>query len=178
MKKLILFLFTALLIGTVTAQIPRQFVYVNENCEAILPSYLNIFLFDDNCGIAEIKQLPPEGTVVTGETTVQIQAKDLQGNVAIVDFPVSILDTIPPTIQLDPSWTGYTDQEVMDMYRTFYGWTQYNLEEFNRLYSDTEVFVELADTSFTTTLGVVQIYENTIEIPDTVRQDWWWANVE
>jgi len=188
MKRLILFLFAALMYGCMMiAQVPRQYVYVDENCEAALPDYSDLVVVYDNCGSYTLEQDPAPGTVISNETIVTMTATDAVGNTAKAEFPVSILDTIAPNlyyndtmiVQLNPEWKGYTDQEVMDMYRTFYGWTQFNMEEFNRLYADTEVFVELADSSFTTTLGEVRIYENTIMIPDTIMNpSWWWAIVE
>ena len=166
------------------AQIPRQYVYVDQNCEAALPDYSDLVVVYDNCGTYTLEQDPAPGTMISGEVIVTFTATDAVGNTANATFPVSILDTIPPTIldtamtvQINPEWKGYTDQEVSDMYRTWYGWTQYNMEEFNRLYADTEVFIEVLDT--TVTLGEVKIYENTIMIPDTIMDpSWWWASVE
>lgn len=188
MKRLFLFSVMAMLYGCMMiAQIPRQYVYVDENCEATLPDYSYLVVVQDNCGAYELFQTPTPGTIITESITVIFLARDIVGNEATESFEVTILDTIPPHIyfndtiamNLNPDWPGYTDQEVMDMYRTFYGWAQYNAVEFNRLYADTEVFVELPDTSFTTTLGVVKVYENTIVIPDTIMDpSWWFAKVE
>ena len=185
MKRLILFFVMALLCGCFTiAQIPRQYVYVDENCEAALPDYSDLVVVYDNCGSYTLQQDPAPGTIISGEIVVTMIATDAAGNTADASFPVSILDTIPPTIldtamtvQINPEWKGYTDQEVGDMYRTFYGWTQYNMAKFNELYADTEIFVEVLDT--TVTLGEVKIYENTIMIPDTILDpSWWWATIE
>jgi hypothetical protein len=187
MKRLFLFSIMTLLYGCMMiAQIPRQYVYVDENCEATLPDYSDLVVVYDNCGSYSLKQDPVPGTIISGEVTVTFTAIDAAGNTADASFPVSILDTIPPTIldtamtiALNPEWEGYSDQEVMDMYRTWYGWTQFNLEEFNRLYADTEVFVQLGDTAFTDTLGKVYVFKNTIMIPDTITDSsWWWAIVE
>lgn len=185
MKRLFLFFVMAMLYGCMMiAQIPRQYVYVDQNCEAALPDYSDLVVVYDNCGTYTLEQDPAPGTMISGEVIVTFTATDAVGNTANATFPVSILDTIPPTIldtamtvQINPEWKGYTDQEVSDMYRTWYGWTQYNMEEFNRLYADTEVFIEVLDT--TVTLGEVKIYENTIMIPDTIMDpSWWWASVE
>jgi hypothetical protein len=188
MKRLFLFSIMTLLYGCMMiAQIPRQYVYVDENCEASLPDFSDLVVVYDNCGAYELFQTPVPGTMISTETEVTMLARDLSGNEASASFYVSILDTIPPNfyyndtmiVQLNPEWKGYTDQEVSDMYRTFYGWIQYNNARFNELYADTEIFVELSDTSFTTTIGEVKIYENMIMIPDTIiDSSWWWAIVE
>jgi hypothetical protein len=78
-----------------------------------------------------------------------------------------ILDTIPPTIMLDPEW-AYTDQEVSDMYRTFYGWVQYNANNFVDTYQWDSVVYDIPKST---------TYMNIITLPDTVRQDWWWGTL-
>jgi len=121
MKKLVLLGFIALMYGCMMiAQIPRQYVYVDENCEATLPDYSELVVVKDNCGEYILIQAPAPGEIISTETIVTITAIDAMGNMASAEFPVSVLDTIPPNlyyndtmiVQLNPEWKGYTDHAV------------------------------------------------------------------
>jgi len=165
MKRItLLIVMAASLTGCCLSQIPTQYAYVDDSCTAILPDFTGIVIARDNCDFAIINQYPQPGEIIRVTTNVEIEAVDGSGNAASVFFDVVLLDTIPPAIQLNPEWTGYSDQEVGDMYRTFYGWVQNHYAEFNELFAWDSI------------PGVpVTLFYNNIPIPDTVRQDWWWA---
>ena len=156
------------------SQIPTQYVYVDSNCSAVLPDYTPIVIVSDNCEVAALTQSPEVGSIISTNTEVTITAIDGSGNTAWLDFDVVLLDTIPPTIMLNPDW-AYTDQEVGDMYRTFYGHVQLTTNQRNGLLP---IPIELADSVTVYIRDSVKVWTNTIVIPDTVRQDWWWATTE
>lgn len=117
MKKLIL---PALLLFTsctcVLPQIPPQYVYVGETCEAPLPDYLPWVTATDNCALASLIQIPEPGTVLTSDnavTPVEIRATDNTGNHTSVKFNVILIDTIPPIITVDDT-TITTDNTLLD----------------------------------------------------------------
>ena len=93
-------------------QLPKQYAYVNENCEAPLPDLLPMVVVSDNCFVTSIIQTPAAGVIITQTTTVKIEATDDQGNLSSVDVEVEILDTIAPTILLNPDWVGYNGESV------------------------------------------------------------------
>lgn len=106
MKRLFGFLIVAVFAAcTCLSQIPDQLVYVDQNCEALLPDYTPDVVVVDNCDNASISQSPSPGTVLTSATpvtTVTISALDISGNSASLSFEVILLDTISPTIQPGP----------------------------------------------------------------------------
>lgn len=67
MKKL-LFLLSIVLLSSCTcllSQIPPQYIYINENCEAVLPDYLTKVTATDNCNLASLIQIPEGGSILT-----------------------------------------------------------------------------------------------------------------
>lgn len=105
MKKLIPLL-TALLLSScipcnlMLAQIPPQYVYCDNNCNATLPDFRLRVVVKDNCGVESISQTPAPGTVLVSDSpiTVTIRATDRSKNFKQIKFIVSVLDTIAPTI--------------------------------------------------------------------------------
>jgi hypothetical protein len=180
MKKILLFLFTAILYGCgCIAQIPPQYVYVDSNCVGILPDYKYLVVAVDNCEIASLTQIPAPGVEIDQSTIVEMVAYDVAGNFSSVVFDVVMLDTLAPTIMLNPDWQGYTEQEIMDMYRTFYGHTQIKFADYNAKYAgDTQIFV-IDSMEVIWVVDTVKIFQNTIPIPDDITDiDWWWANTD
>jgi hypothetical protein len=121
MKKL-LYLFIMLIMGSCTcsvsiAQIPTQYLYIDESCGAALPDYLTKIEVTDNCGISSIEQTPSPGSWLTAPTTtVLIRAIDIFGNTANMMFNVTLIDTIKPVIKLIDSTLitqVYTDIDKM-----------------------------------------------------------------
>ncbi len=83
------------------AQIPPQYIYVGENCEALLPDYLPMVTVTDNCEVKSVTQEPVAGTVLNAnnqQVFVTIRAIDVFDNVAEMTFSVKAIDTIPPVI--------------------------------------------------------------------------------
>jgi hypothetical protein len=111
MKK-ILFLLSIVLFSSCTcvlSQIPPQYIYVGENCEAVLPDYLTKVTATDNCSLASLIQIPQAGTVLTASQTVtdvEVRATDSQGNHTSINFNVILIDTIPPIITVDTTLTA------------------------------------------------------------------------
>ena len=111
MKK-ILFLLSTILLSSCTcmlSQIPAQYIYVGENCEAVLPDYLTKVTATDNCSLASLIQIPEAGTILTASMTVtdvEIRATDSQGNHTSVNFNVILIDTVPPVITVDTTLTA------------------------------------------------------------------------
>ena len=124
MKKLILLLLPFIVFGCCFSQIPTQYAYVDDSCTATLPDFTGIVVASDNCDVPIITQLPQPGDTILVTTEVEIIAIDATGNSRSMTFDVVLIDTIPPTMQLNPDWQGYTDKEMGDIYRTFYGWVQ------------------------------------------------------
>ena len=111
MKKILFLLLTVLLSSCtcMLAQIPPQYIYINENCQAVLPDYLTRVTASDNCVLAHLIQIPEAGTILTSEnvvTDVQIRATDNTGNHTSINFNVILIDTIPPVLTVDTTLTA------------------------------------------------------------------------
>lgn len=159
------------------SQLPTQYAYLDDSCIAVLGDYTGMVVASDNCDVPIINQYPPPGDTILVTTVVEISATDVTGNSRTMTFDVVLIDTIAPTIQMDSTWTGYSDQEVGDMYRTFYGWTQLKMNEFNQEVVDWDTIWYGSDYIVVNGEELGQKYFiNVIEIPDTIRKDWWWAN--
>lgn len=105
MKKLIFLTCLLTFIGcTCLPQIPPQYLYADENCEAYLPNYLPAVSVLDNCEGAFLTQEPLPGTLLDAANPyvqVKITATDISGNTDIERFDVLLFDTIPPQIIWD-----------------------------------------------------------------------------
>jgi hypothetical protein len=166
MKKIFLLLTLVILGFNCLAQLPTQYIYVNDSCEAIIPDYLapGYFVISDNCDLGTVTQTPIAGTVVSTTTIVTIDALDLSGNPASESFDVVLLDSIAPSITVDPNYTGYTDEEIVDMYRTFYTWAQVENERFHQVFPWDSLNLPIPNT---------KIFYNTIPFPDTTHLAIW-----
>jgi len=106
MRKLFILTIVMLLASSCTcliAQIPPQYLFVNQNCEAVLPDYTTdeYVKLEDNCSIKSITQTPAIGTVLTianPEVIVTIRATDVFDLFTEVSFLVTLKDNQPPTI--------------------------------------------------------------------------------
>lgn len=106
MKKLVFF---ALILFTgcgrcILCQIPMQYIFVGENCQAPLPDYTGRVTASDNCSAPSITQTPAAGFILSDTgmiTRVIIKATDKSGNSAQTSFDVALIDTIPPKIIVD-----------------------------------------------------------------------------
>lgn len=103
MKKILVLLFVSTFIGCkCLSQIPPQYLYIDENCQAVMPDYRGLFDFTDNCAVKDTVQLPSPGTILSivtnPNTMVEIIIRDYSDNIAATAFNVIIIDTIPPII--------------------------------------------------------------------------------
>ena len=163
MRNIILALFVLVLMGcNCIAQIPTQYAYVDENCEAVLGDYLPMVIVSDNCGIASVVQVPEAGFTISGTIPVEIQATDIEGNITTVQFDVVVIDTIPPSIILNPDF-AYSDEEVSDMYWTFYTWAQLKQTEFREKFPQFGFYEINGDTIY-----YQDIYEAVVDQPYTL----------
>ena len=98
------------------SQIPPQYLFVGNDCQAVLPDYLSRVTATDNCNLATLVQIPESGTILTSAQAVypvEIRATDSLGNHSSVNFSVILVDTIPPRITIDSTLlTG--DFEILE----------------------------------------------------------------
>lgn len=122
MKK-ILILFSVLLLASsctcMLAQIPPQYVFVDENCQAALPDYRTQVTVTDNCSNFTVTQTPEPGYVLDAanqSVEVVIRATDAFSNFSEISFVVTAKDSIPPDIQ--PTGDLLTDNwlKINNMY--------------------------------------------------------------
>jgi len=178
-KLLLLFVLGFLLYGCgCLSQIPPQYVYVDSACSATIPNYLTsgLVVVEDNCQIEIVTQLPSPGTVISGTTQVEIQATDVSGNSSSTYFNVLLLDTIPPLIQLNPEWTGYTNEEIGTMYKAYYGWVQKMGDYYNANVPGRVDTIHVFDTIYTHVYDSMRIFYGTIPITDPkfrIDQGYW-----
>lgn len=97
------------------SQIPAQFVYAEEGCQATLPNYIPLVHASDNCILQSVVQTPVPGTILNSlqmVTRVDIKATDGAGNSSSIHFDVILADTIPP--KFDDSLLVNADYDKMD----------------------------------------------------------------
>lgn len=176
MKKLfVLFVLGFILYGCgCLAQIPPQYVYTDSNCVATLPDYSGLIIATDNCELVEVTQIPFPGVQIMVTTVIEMRAIDASGNTTSAYFNAVLLDTIPPAIQLNPAWTGYSDQEVGDMYKVFYGWVQEMGDEWNELAAGQERTWEFPDTTIHYIEDSMFIFKATIPILEYRLDEGYW----
>lgn len=79
--------------------IDNQVVYMDEQCQAILPDYTSLIEFSDECVQSlEIEQIPSAGQIITDESDIEIVVRDSFGNTTNCLFKVEPLDTIAPQV--------------------------------------------------------------------------------
>ena len=82
--------------------VPDTFLIVNANCQAVLPDFTTLVVFEDNCtdvNDLKITQIPPAGSMITNDTVVAVVALDSVGIISdTCFFLVELRDTTPPTI--------------------------------------------------------------------------------
>ena len=123
MKNLVILFMCSFLCGCgcVLSQIPPQYIYAGENCEAGLPDYRLIITALDNCKITDFTQDPIPGFILSATnmiTNVKVRAVDNSGNASEVNFSVALLDTIAPILNYD-ALTAMTDKQLIELYRTW-----------------------------------------------------------
>lgn len=77
----------------------KQTVYIEENCEAVVPDFLSQINVTDACteGL-NITQVPQAGTFITTGTAVTITAIDKSGNENSCSFDLEVEDNIKPVV--------------------------------------------------------------------------------
>ncbi len=78
-----------------------QNVSLTVDCNFEVEDYTGLAMVMDNCNSpAEITltQTPPEGTIITGQTTITILAEDQNGNTMDCSFELIPADTTPPEV--------------------------------------------------------------------------------
>ena len=135
MKKL-LFILLAFVVTQccLPQEIPLQIIYINENCEGVIPNYLaDYFSVSDNCPNAVLTQIPEPGIILDiyqQDTTVVITAIDRFGLTDMVSFQVILVDTIPPEIHTLDLILTHSEQNIRDMYAAFEKWHTGDVEAF------------------------------------------------
>lgn len=110
--------------GCLLSQVPPQTLYVNQNCEGILPDYRTKVIVTDNCPAGTIlTQTPAAGTVLgilNPSVTVVITAKDAFGNVSKpLNIPVVLVDTVAPVLSWPIGQANMTDMDPIYLYQNF-----------------------------------------------------------
>jgi len=111
MKKLIVFLIIAGCYAcTCWPQISTQYIQADENCEGVLPNYLEFVTVKDNCQEITPTQDPLSGTILDAANpwvTVTLEAKDAFNNTDQKKFDVILIDNAAPELIIDS--LGFTD---------------------------------------------------------------------
>ena len=125
MKKLLLILSVILSsCSCLLSQIPPQTIYVDQNCEALLPDYTIQTVAIDNCpeGMV-INQTPIPGTLMSVSNPaldVSIKAVDAFGNTSnTLTFTVILLDTIAPVLSWPIAQINMTDEHLIALYQNW-----------------------------------------------------------
>lgn len=90
--------------------VPPQIIYVDANCQGVIPDYTGMFTYTDNCRIDTVFQYPEAGYILTSEensVNMQIIAVDEFLNASTVIFPVTVVDTISPQILYNSSIVSF-----------------------------------------------------------------------
>ena len=79
--------------------INSQILYLNSNCNYLLPNFMDSISSLDNCDSSlVITQIPIPGSIINSDTLVTISLTDNSGNNSTCNFTVFLLDTINPVI--------------------------------------------------------------------------------
>jgi uncharacterized protein YceK len=110
--------------GCLLSQIPPQTLYVNQNCEGILPDYRTRVIVTDNCPTGTtLMQSPIAGTVLTvlnPSVIVVITARDAFGNVSKpLNIPVTLIDTIAPILSFPIGQVNMSENDVVNLYKNW-----------------------------------------------------------
>jgi len=91
---------------------PNETVYVDGNCEFILPDYTSSLVVADNCdNNPTILQVPAPGTAVPGgaPSFVSFSVTDISSNVSFCSFLLTFVDTVAPVVTCPADQTDYVD---------------------------------------------------------------------
>jgi len=125
MRSLLVFLGLVVLCGctcqVAISQIPPQYLFVDDNCQAVLPDYRTMVTITDNCGIKDTLQTPAPGYVldaVNQSVEVTIRATDLFGNFTEAKFMVTAKDDKAPVISPKPELLADNWHKINSIYDT------------------------------------------------------------
>jgi len=174
MKRLLGFLIVAVFAAcTCLSQIPDQLVYVDQNCEALLPDYTPDVVVVDNCDNATINQVPSPGITLTSAqptTQVVITANDISGNSASISFNVILVDTIAPTIEAGPGLLTYDLVNHGKLHKLFHAGIVASHDSLMAMYPDQ---YDPADTNHRTdNLVTVSNLKSNIIAANFVNPEW------
>lgn len=84
---------------TVSCPSPNDTIYVDQNCDAVVPNYITQTSVMDNCSPPSITQSPaPQDLLGVGIHTVRIDIEDDGGNMDSCFVELTVLDTIAPMV--------------------------------------------------------------------------------
>lgn len=179
MKKLFLITIAVILYGCgCLAQIPTQYLHMDDSCSAVLPDYVNMVVVRDNCEVISVTQYPAPGTVISITTGVQIIAIDNSGLEATALFDVILIDTIPPVITMDTSLARFQDAQMMETYKEFYAWVQEKGDEYNAVVPGRVQTVVLPDTTYTYVEDSMKVFRLAIPILEYRADEGYWTGVD
>ena len=90
----------------------NETVFVDGNCEYVLPDYTGSLVIVDNCdNNPTILQNPALGEIETGvgPVTVSFTVTDLSDNIAVCSFQLDMVDTIAPVVTCPADQTDFLD---------------------------------------------------------------------
>ena len=126
LMKRFLYLLPFVLLGcTCNAQLQVQYLYVDSNCNAVLPDYTLVVQARDNCSEVLLEQFPEPGSLVSGSVNVTISATDESGNNTTAQFDVFLLDTIAPVLE-------WPDSVITSLFLPVERWIMEDIKDFNR----------------------------------------------
>jgi len=164
MKRIFILITLFTFFVTCMAQTPTVIVYVDENCEALVPNLTLLVTVSDNCDPTTLSQFPLIGTIISkGITPGIVTALDLSGNESEVNLNITALDTIAPIITVSDTVYAYKTEDVFEMYRTFSCWVQYNKDDFLITFNEFDTITGLWIPEHLEN----NLFNNTMYIPDT-----------
>jgi hypothetical protein len=96
------------------AQLPTDTIYLDANCEELMPDFTSLVTASDNCSNSPapgITQLPLPGTTLSGAGTqlVVMTATDDKNNSSTCTYVLTLVDTIAPAISCASDTTVFAD---------------------------------------------------------------------
>ena len=124
MKKLLILLaFILSGCSCLLSQVPPQTIYVNENCQVILPDYRDSVIVTENCEGYTLEQTPDPGTILDINSPaigVEVIATDAFGNKSnTLVIPVILVDTIPPILEWPQGQIAMNDEQMNWLYKNW-----------------------------------------------------------
>lgn len=104
--------FTANIIDTISpmATCPgNQNVFLDTNCQYIIPDYTASLISSDNCGVSTVSQSLLIGSAISTDTIVTLYVTDINGNIDSCSFQIFFADTISPSIICPSTQSVYAD---------------------------------------------------------------------